>query len=1068
MQPKRTAIASLLVCLLLTALPNHASADNLSDLREYDGQIAAFSTEIGNQHKNVADMQRHLDIYARGGPAPDPKLLRAMGLAGVGVVGPGKSKPKVVQDFINFFESKANPQNWTGVAKKLNEIVGEKKRLTAKRKKELGLLPHQYLPDADRQAIKTAAIGYADYTVEKLRSEQIIARMSARIRDIRKKRQEAYNKLTAAEKKVYENRRAAAAAAAPTPPPVPPAGGSTPASPTTTPSPPAPAPPAPKNDRALIARLDRAFAKLSTAENQLGSIADKGKARCERIADAIKPGGPNSIAGRSKAFEASVDAVIAGMRQDPSKDQAEFTNASNLVDALEKVVDKAVDSAARVCANSLAAAPDQKASLEGTLKTRNLGVLADRIAHQARQANDTLFKRFSSPKALPDKAAVDADLKTRANDYVNFCSQFRKPVPTAADYDYLTRPLLNEIAAAISQAETGKLTPHLTAAYKDLHSEHLARLAAIGRRVSGKPCRDNRDKAEGQCFARSAIYLRIGKASAVVDEIITQLVAHRTAQANRVKALGQRIESLSNQQDRTAEKARNCHKVAEAKKPKIDPKLVAEADRLADPSTSACKAGDLRAQATQLRDARFSGVPGVGGKIAELERRAGIIDAAKADYDRAKAAYLKGDTASTLSDLDTAKGRIDSLGAKPDCTSVLTKIAKGRAKTERFVNVVRIAEETLRRCKPGRLQSNLQAIRDSNAKSKSPHPVLVGLADRMTVQTSVLARWKKAEAEYAAGRLSSARKILQRIKAASSSMPAGDCAGLRRKVDSGLGRIAARTSARDRADKVIKSCDTGGIKRFNYEIPGDDGTFASDLRALLSEGLKVCVRKEKERKVADRKTTCLKQNGKGYYPGPVAADGTYYCLPTKATANAWCNANNKGKGWKAGKIGARGGYNCNKSAKQQKAENNANCRRQYGRGYYAGKANKKGVYYCRPTRKTAHAWCRKRNGRGAYAGKVRRNGSFNCYRKNQAGTPKKKARRTPPRSHTKHDSAAAAAIMQGIIGTINNLNQPRDRYRPKQRKRTPTYTPPRTRTPPRRTGRKDHCKRLSIAVSPCY
>ena len=123
-----------------------------------------------------------------------------------------------------------------------------------------------------------------------------------------------------------------------------------------------------------------------------------------------------------------------------------------------------------------------------------------------------------------------------------------------------------------------------------------------------------------------------------------------------------------------------------------------------------------------------------------------------------------------------------------------------------------------------------------------------------------------------------------------------------------------------------------------------------------------------------------------------------------------------------------------RQAKAQKAQRNANCRRQYGRGYYAGRPNRKGTYYCLPSRKTANAWCRKQNGRGTYAGKIRRNGAFSCYRKNN--------RRTVTRKHNRRNSAAAAeagaAIVQGVLGAIGNSARSRETYRPRRTTRAPT------------------------------
>ena len=85
----------------------------------------------------------------------------------------------------------------------------------------------------------------------------------------------------------------------------------------------------------------------------------------------------------------------------------------------------------------------------------------------------------------------------------------------------------------------------------------------------------------------------------------------------------------------------------------------ADVGDLADPSKAKCDASDLRNRVAGLRDPKFSNVPGIKDKAAELERLAGLVAAAEADYERARVAYFKGDTKTAIAELSKAKSRLE-------------------------------------------------------------------------------------------------------------------------------------------------------------------------------------------------------------------------------------------------------------------------------------------------------------------------------------------------------------------------------------------------------------------------
>jgi hypothetical protein len=87
-------------------------ADKLKILYE---QEIIYKRERNKHKKNIEDMEKLLETARKEGEPPvDFKRLIAEGIAGVGVVGPGKDAPQIVQDQIEWFENRWRWHNHVG------------------------------------------------------------------------------------------------------------------------------------------------------------------------------------------------------------------------------------------------------------------------------------------------------------------------------------------------------------------------------------------------------------------------------------------------------------------------------------------------------------------------------------------------------------------------------------------------------------------------------------------------------------------------------------------------------------------------------------------------------------------------------------------------------------------------------------------------------------------------------------------------------------------------------------------------------------------------------------------
>lgn len=243
----------------------------------------------------------------------------------------------------------------------------------------------------------------------------------------------------------------------------------------------------------------------------------------------------------------------------------------------------------------------------------------------------------------------------------------------------------------------------------------------------------------------------------------------------------------------------------------------ADVGDLANPSKAKCDASDLRNRAAGLRNPKFSNVPGIKDKAAELERLAGLVAAAEADYERSRVAYFKGDTKTAIAELGRAKSRLDSLNSPLNCSSVSEKIAESTDRSERLTEALERGEDTLRQCVPATMQAHMQAIEE-----RANHPALTALKLRMAARLAAQAAYARADAAFGAGDTQGARNILARIKSSYPSAHPGDCAADRTRVDA-LDRSIAE------AELLNSTCK----KSYDYQALGAGTPAGRALRERL-------------------------------------------------------------------------------------------------------------------------------------------------------------------------------------------------------------------------------------------
>jgi hypothetical protein len=371
----------------------------------------------------------------------------------------------------------------------------------------------------------------------------------------------------------------------------------------------------------------------------------------------------------------------------------------------------------------------------------------------------------------------------------------------------------------------------------------------------------------------------------------------------------------------------------------------------------------------KLRKAADDGSQEARDHMATLEPLVAVVSSAHAAFDRARQAYAAGEMDAARAGLNEAKAAVDQLGGSPDCGDLASRIASGLEKIDRLERILSEATSAVNSCDAGAIESVRQRY------GTLDHPAFAALMARGDAIIAANAAYEQGKSSYAAGDLDGAESSLTGARAHLARAGGSACEDLAQRIQNGLAQISRLRDTIRSADQAAASCDLAAIAQWSATLATISNPAASAARARLDRAAKDC----EEKTAASRNQQCEQKYGPGYYAGTPDAAGNVHCIPSQSVADAWCNANNEGTGWTASGITATGSFNCIKSPEQQKAENDAICRRQFGPGYYAGPVRGDGTMSCLPNRQTANAWCRSHNkGSGWSARNIKADGSFTC------------------------------------------------------------------------------------------
>jgi len=1055
------AVAGALLITAAWAAPSSAQIDyckRVGPLVELDRQSQMWRSEVENQNKTIADMQRLLDESMKsGGKPPDIKRLVPMGQAGTGVVGVGKTKPVDVQKVINEYESliegdKKADDHLGDVGLQKSVLLRERAREVARRKKELNLPADKLLSKQEMRRIKEMALGRAIFLTEIKRSKEIREKFQKRFAELNKKRMAQWSKLKLLERAKYQNKECAKDAAAPDT-----ANGNgrkapgkkiaKPMGPLRTPKisrKPEPAAKAPDNAdkiKGLVAELEALFAQWD-AKLRAIEIAAREFESCDGIASAVKI---RTDARFIKRRNGEVDAALAAEEQRLAQMKGQLNNLAGNTAKISAKIGEAADAACRAAHDD---SLDAAASAEQSKRSGRIKKLLDQLAYRATTQARSLASGATSGSSDGEIANLQADAAAVAA----ACTAAEKFVAPFSDDDPAKEPKVSQLIVEAFKLQ-GKIEQKL-GALKQAEKSGAGRAAefdirfALNRSAtnsvtkSGSSCLKRARNAKAACkeaVSGAALQGEIDK----LKQRAQKLAQARQLLAAEAKRIAADIEAMAKAAAGETSRAGDCVREAEAK----------EAAKTKSAGGGPGK-GTPPTKPSPTKSSTGMAPAPPGGAKATAAKSAACADLQKkydAALNKAEGQYAAGEFTDTIATLKGAKATVARLNGTPPCIADTTRLDTGIAKAQKLDDAFGKIDAAIASCNAGKMASYSKQM----SRLSDPHPLMAAkIADLNRVRQAVArpnAAYAKAQALYARGDIGQAKTKLREAKTALAALkgkPA--CGALDRKLDTGIARIDRLNTALGRAEAAIQACDIHQMEAWrlkflegpshplmrkkiqvleqakkrcqtvvaNKSCRKEFGVHSrarmdqSDYKTYVcicqkgyqwNEGKTQCLDAQAIRdRIAAANTYCQEKSGSGYRAGKIQSDGSYYCIPSKQTASAWCKANNQGSGWAARNIKADGTFNC----RLTKAGRNANCSSQYGRGWYAGKVQRDGSYKCNMGKSARNATCRQQFGGGWYAGKVRRDGSFLCHGpRGPSGGP----------SGAEVGAAIAGAVIQGII-----------------------------------------------------
>jgi hypothetical protein len=216
-----------------------------------------------------------------------------------------------------------------------------------------------------------------------------------------------------------------------------------------------------------------------------------------------------------------------------------------------------------------------------------------------------------------------------------------------------------------------------------------------------------------------------------------------------------------------------------------------------------------------------------------------------------------------------------------------------------------------------RVQSAVDSANALEARRKAAEQKLTGLLNGLNATAANAPACpgkpgpcdeKKIKEVYNAAKVEYGEERFQAAKASLDSILAtyGNCPGVPEKVKHDEGLIDRVINAKQKVATAVAGCDINKLETYIRQIGGLKNPHPKMAAwvALMRERIPRCKTKQIDNANAD----CRKSEASGGYHANIQADGSYYCVPDRVTADAACNDHHEG--WAVRKVSDTGQIDC--------------------------------------------------------------------------------------------------------------------------------------------------------------
>ena len=374
---------------------------------------------------------------------------------------------------------------------------------------------------------------------------------------------------------------------------------------------------------------------------------------------------------------------------------------------------------------------------------------------------------------------------------------------------------------------------------------------------------------------------------------------------------------------------------------------------------------------------RVAAEDGPGGGNAPRQNRCAQLGAR---MDSAAEQYVAGRISEARASMDAVNAQLHTPAMLGMCPDLRSRLARNIPRIERMQKALADVGRSLTECSPDALAEQAAFLQGAR------NPKLVALNSRIARARPIASVYTEAKSLFSEGRIGAAESKFLQALAMARAADGLTCEKIKARLESNLHKVRRMRDFDAAATRAIDTCDMGEVGELIGSIAGAGNPYLDAVYGRLASvpadcltrmsdaackkdygpnavakpasgesrgvscdcrsgyqfskdknGNHVCMSNANIARAEQNElnANCRNQSGRGYYAGPRDKQGNYYCLPDKATANAWCRNNGGGSGSYAGKIQRNGGFKCySKSAPvaRSRPSGNTNPRRTYSQG----------------------------------------------------------------------------------------------------------------------------------------